>query len=63
MQRLLFLVLLIGLLPFAAGCKEEKTVAPKETPPPPKGPPIGAKGPGGEGAADRPKAGAAPIEP
>jgi len=62
MRRLLFLLVLTGL-PLAAGCKEEKTIAPKETPPPPKGPPIGSKGGGDDGQSDRPKAGAAPISP
>jgi len=41
MRRLLLLVLLVGLA-VSVGCKDDKTIAPKNVPPPPKGPPTGA---------------------
>jgi len=66
MRRLLLLVLVIGLF-VSVGCKEEKTVAPKETPPPPKGPPTGSKSGAGAGGKtnndNKNKAQGAPVSP
>ena len=46
MRRLLILTVLVGLL-LAVGCGPgDKVVQPTNVPPPPKGPPIGNKGPG-----------------
>jgi len=58
MRRLLVVALLTGL-GLSTGCKEEKSIAPKEVPPAPKGPPMGGKA--GGGASD--KAGAGGVAP
>lgn len=42
MKRLLLLAIFVGLLT-SVGCKDEKTIAPKEIPKQPDGPPTGVK--------------------
>jgi len=54
MQRLFSLVVLTGLL-LALGCgKEGKTISPSSVPPPPKEPPKGNTGPGGNPGSSAP---------
>jgi len=60
MRRLLSFVFIFALL-CSLGCKEEKVVKPKDVPPPPKGPPTGAKA--GDGSGDKSKADKAKASP
>ena len=48
MRRLLLMVFVLSLA-LSAGCKEEKVIAPKDVPPQPKGPPLGASKDAGAG--------------
>jgi hypothetical protein len=48
MRRVLLMVFVVSLA-LSAGCKEDKVIAPKDVPPQPKGPPIGASKDGGGG--------------
>jgi len=45
--RRLLLIAFVVSLALSAGCKEEKVIAPKDVPPQPKGPPVGASKDGG----------------
>jgi hypothetical protein len=60
MRRLLVVFVLVGLL-LSVGCGGPAVQTPASMPPPPKGPPMGDKGPGG-GEKDKSST-AAPVSP
>jgi hypothetical protein len=60
MRQMLVATLLVGLLLLSVGCKDEKVVAPKNVPAPPKGPPTGI---GAGGAPDKGKATGGTVAP
>ena len=59
MRRLLCIALLAGLA-VSVGCSDEKTIAPKEVPPHPKGPPTGVNKGAGDGPGQKAHSSAAP---